>query len=451
MQAGTKVIQTGYVPRPLQADLHRNVKRFNVIVCHRRFGKTLWTINHELDRTLRVPLPYPQYAYIAPIRDQAKRVAWEYFKRYALVIPGSEANEAELRIDIPRPDKKDFCRFMLLGAENYIALKGIYLDRSTLDEYATMHPAAWREAIRPALSDRKGSATFIGTPKGHNNFWELYDAAMFGFKQDDGTRVMDPEWYHAMYRASQTGYVEAGELKSAKSQMSEEEYEQEYECSFSAGIVGAYYTKDLARAENDKRIGDVPYDPALGVITAWDLGIGDSNAIWFFQRLGPSVHAIDFIEGSGVGLDYYVRELQKKPYAYEQHLLPHDAAAKDLSTGQTRQQTLRSLGLSRLKILPKLAVEDRINAARRMIGRTYFDKARCAKGIECLYNYQREWKEKNKTFATSPLHNWASHGADAFGYGALGMTEMTEERRKQLPRESVHDYNMFTHRTGGYE
>jgi hypothetical protein len=165
-----------YVPRPFQAVLHAGLKRFNLLVCHRRFGKTVFSIMEMIDRGLRNDLRNPQYAYIAPTYGQAKRVAWEYLKYYCSHIPNAKANEAELRIDIMREHvdgSKDKIRFMLLGAENPDSLRGIYLDGCILDEYAQCPPAIWGEVVRPALSDRKGWAIFIGTPKGQNHFHEM--------------------------------------------------------------------------------------------------------------------------------------------------------------------------------------------------------------------------------------------------------------------------------------
>jgi phage terminase large subunit len=183
---GVQKISTGYVPRKLQAELHQKLKRFNVLVCHRRFGKTVFAINEKLDRGLRNPLKNPRYAYIAPLYGQAKRVAWDYLKMYTEKIPGATPNEADLRVDIPRPALGDTVRFTLLGADNPVSLKGIYLDGVTMDEYAEMNPATWREVIRPTLSDRAGWANFIGTPKGRNSFFDLYEQAKTG---------EDPEWF----------------------------------------------------------------------------------------------------------------------------------------------------------------------------------------------------------------------------------------------------------------
>ncbi len=279
-------ISTGYRPRPLQSEIHRQLVRFNVLVCHRRFGKTVLCVNELIDRALANRRPRPRYGYIAPLYRQAKQVAWDYLKFYTSPIPGARANESELRVDLPGGR-----RIQLFGADNPDALRGIYLDGVVLDEYAQMSPRVWTEVLRPTLADRIGFAIFIGTPKGRNAFHDLYQQALG-----------DPAWYAALHRASETGVVAADALAAPRRDMSGEEFAQEFECSFEAAIVGAYYARLLSAADAEGRIANVPWDPAVPVHTAWDLGIGDSTSIWFVQQVGRELRWIDFYETSGVGL-----------------------------------------------------------------------------------------------------------------------------------------------------
>lgn len=427
----TKVIDLGYSPRPLQAKLHREISRFSVLVCHRRWGKTHFVLMEAIDRGLRCTHRNPQYAYISPTYSQSKRIAWEILKGYANKIPGFEANESELRIDIPRPQFGDRLRIYLLGAENPGSLRGLYLDGAILDEYAEMSPEIWSTVIRPALSDRLGWAIFIGTPKGMNHFYDLYQLAQ-----------QTKDWYTIVYKASETGIIPRGELEAARAIMSESEYEQEFECSFSASLVGAYYGKEMELAEKEGRITKVPYDKAVPVNTAWDLGIGDSTSIWFTQSVGKEEHIIDYMEDSGRDLSYYVKELQKKNYFYEEHLLPHDAAARDLGTGKTRQEIFQTLGL-RSKIVARQSLEDGIDAVRRVLSKCWFDAIATHRGINCLKNYEKKWDAKNKIFSSSPLHNWASHGADAFRVYALGSRSGGRVRWNDLPRKTESNYEIF--------
>lgn len=430
-----KRISTGYEPRVHQARLHMLLKRFNVLVCHRRFGKTVFSLNEMIDRALRNDKKNPQYAYIAPYYGQAKRVAWDYLKEYTKNIPGVTTNEAELRVDIPRPDRGDRIRIMLLGGDNPAAVRGIYLDGVILDEYAEMDPTVWSQVVRPALSDRLGWAIFIGTPKGQNHFFDIYSSAR-----------KDPSWHTALYRASETGIIPASELEAAKLTMSEEEYEQEYECSFSAALIGAYYGKQMEQAEKEGRIGIVPYDPAVPVDTFWDLGIGDTTAIWFLQQVGREFHIIDHLESSGVGLDWYVKEMKKKPYVYSEIILPHDAAARELGTGRTRVETLRKYwgtGI-KMRVLPRQDVDDGIHAVRMLLPQCWFDAVKCDRGISALKNYERKYDNKNKIFSDKPLHNWASHSADAFRVLAEGVRKEAEKQgRDNLPRTADNVYDIF--------
>ena len=427
-----QAVDLGYEPRPFQAYLHNNLKRFNVLVCHRRFGKTVFSIMEMIDKGLRNDLKNPQYAYIAPTYGQAKRVAWEYLKDFTKGIPGAKAHEQELRIDIPRPDRGDKIRFMLLGAENPDSLRGIYLDGVILDEYAQCDPTIWGQVIRPALSDRLGWAIFIGTPKGQNHFYDIYNAAL-GLSN----------WFVQVYKATDTQIVAEEELEEARATMTDEEFEQEYECSFAAALMGAYYGKYMNDLESKKQIGDVPYDPAVPVETYWDLGISDSMSIWFIQKVGKEVHVIDYIEQAGKGLEWYVREVKSKNYIYDEHFIPHDGAARELGTGRTRQETLRELGLA-TTIVPRQSVADGIHAVRMALPHCWFNRNTCAKGIAALKNYQRKWDSKNKMFLDKPMHDWASHGSDAFRMFGLMYNPARAARRKvELPRDAISDYDVF--------
>jgi phage terminase large subunit len=428
-------IRTGYFPRPLQEKLHASLRRFNVIVCHRRFGKTIFSLNEMTDKALRNPLKDPQYAYIAPNYGQAKRVAWEALKGIVKNIPGISVHEQELRIDVPRGEPfNDRVRLMLLGAETPGSIRGIYLDGAILDEFAECDPVIWSQVVRPALSDRLGWAIFIGTPKGQNHFADVLQVAK---KSAD-------HWYWAIYRASETGIIDKSELALAALEMSEEEYNQEFECSFTAALTGAYYGKLLEDAEKTGRIRNVPYDPACLVSTYWDLGVGDTTAIWFIQQVGHAFHAIDYYETSGAGLDHYAKLLQQKQYAYQEHVLPHDAAARSLESGRARVQILNELGVYPTRVLPREAPADGIQACRTLLPRVYFDQVKCERGITALKNYQRKWDSKNKTFSNEPLHNWASNGADAFrAFGVGCRDESRRPRHQDLPRVSDSAYDIF--------
>lgn len=396
-----------YSPRQQFQPLHDRSQRWGAVVAHRRAGKTVACVNDLIKAAIVCQKQEPRFAYLAPYYAQAKDVAWSYLKRFTAPIPGTTAHEAELRVDLPNGG-----RVRLYGADNYDRLRGTYFDGVVLDEYGDMDPRAWEEVIRPALSDRLGWAVFIGTPKGRNHFADLWDRAK-----------ADPEWFTQMLKASESGLLPESELADARKTMSEDRYEQEYECSFQAAVIGSYYGREMTTAEKDKRLTRVPWEPGLPVHTAWDLGIGDSTAIWFAQHVGREIRILDYLENSGVGLDWYARELDKKPYKYGDHILPHDAEVKELGTGKSRLETLHSLGIRQTRIIPAQSVEDGINAARSLIPRCWFDEEKTKRGIDCLRNYRREFDERRKVFHDRPLHDWSSHGADAFRYLALGLPE----------------------------
>lgn len=408
-------IDTGYVARAQFVPLHKRRQRWAVAVAHRRAGKTVACINDLLDDTLRCTKPDPRFAYIAPLYTQAKDVAWSYVKRYGMTIPGAEANESELRLDLPGGR-----RLRLYGADNYDRLRGGYLDGVILDEYADMDPRAWSEVIRPMLADRKGWAVFIGTPKGRNSFWEVWDKA-----------EADPDWCRIMLKASETGLLPADELADARKVMTPEQYDQEFECSFQAAIQGAYFGREMQAAEADGRICRVPWEPKLLVHTAWDLGIGDATAIWFVQVTGNEIRLIDYLESSGVGLDWYAKHLREKPYSYESHLLPHDAEVRELGSGQSRVETMQSLGLQGIRVIPAQRKEDQINAARLILPRCWFDE-KTKRGVEALRQYRAEWDDKRKVLRDRPLHDWTSHPADALMVLAQAVPAATSTWGKPL-------------------
>lgn len=411
-----EVIRIPYKRRAHFKAYHQTDKRWRVIVAHRRAGKTVATVNEQIRSALRCPLKDPRTAYIAPLFKQAKDVAWSYAKEYGLAVPGAVANESELRIDFPNGG-----RFRLYGADNPDAIRGIYLDDCVLDEFADMRPRFLPEVIRPALSDRRGKLTVIGTPKGHNEFFDTYERAK-----------LDQEWFHLMLRASETSLIAADELVSAKKLMSEAQYAQEYECSFEAAIEGAYYGTLMSQAEADGRITIVPYDASALVTTAWDLGADDSTAIWFAQIVGLQVRILDYYENNGQPLSHYASIVKAKPYAYGDHILPHDAGHKRLGKNfnESMSDQLNQLGLSN-RVLTIAEREAGIEKVRQLIPRCWFDKAKCKVGVRALIEYRREFDEQKKTFKSEPLHDWASDGADAFRYLATGLKQTTVIPRRR--------------------
>jgi len=299
-----------YVPRPAFIPFHYRDKRWACLVCHRRAGKTVACINELLTRALASTKKRPQYAYIAPLFVQAKQIAWEYLKEYGnLVI--DKKNESELYVEL-----KNGARIFVLGADNPDRLRGLYLDGAVLDEFADMKSRIFAEVLRPALADRKGWAIFIGTPKGENAFFDIYEMSQ-----------TDPNWFSMMLKASDSGLLSPEEVADMKRLMSEDQAAQELECSFSAAIQGAVYAKWITNLKEGI------YDPKIKVNTSFDLGYDDSTAIWFWQVVGDEVRFIDCYENAGQDIKHYCDYITSLPYTYGDHFVPHDAANKMLAAG----------------------------------------------------------------------------------------------------------------------
>jgi phage terminase large subunit len=385
--------------------LHTRKTRWFIGVAHRRAGKTVADINELIIGASKCRLPNPRFAYVAPQLNQAKDIAWQYLKEFTAFLR-PKINESELWVELPGG-----ARIRIYGADNPDRLRGIYLDGVVLDEFGDMDPTIWTQVIRPALSDRKGWACFIGTPKGKNTFHRLWVEA-------DG----NPDWTRLMLKASETSLLDPGELVDARKMMSEDEFAQEYECSFEAAVKGAYYGKEMNAAEAGNRIGSVAHDPRLPVHTAWDLGVADSTVIWFIQTHGSETRVIDVLKGEGVGLDWYAKRLQERDYLWGNHYLPHDVEVRELGTGKSRKEVLAGLGIT-ATVCPNIPIADGIQAVRMLLATCWFDKDRCKGGIEALRMYRRDYDEKRQEFRTNPLHDWTSHYADAFRYFAVGHKE----------------------------
>lgn len=343
--------------------------------------------------------PMPLYGFVAPFRSQAKSVVWEYLKFYSQPI-AADSNESELTVTLLNGSK-----IRLFGADNADAIRGLGFSGIYMDEFGDFKPSVWGNVIRPALSDRQGWAVFGGTPKGKNQFWDIRQTA---------AKLKD-EWFLLELPASKSGLLPDGELAAARAQLSKDQYDQEYECSFEAAILGAFYGEDLREATDEGRICKVDYQPEVPVHTAWDLGYRDDTAVWWYQVIRGEIHVLDYYAVSGANIDELGAVVNSKPYRYGKHYLPHDARAKTLASGgkSVIEQMAEHLGINNMAIVPDLSVQDGIQAVRQMLPQTWFDEERCFDGVEALRQYQREYDEDKKAFRQTPRHDWTSHPADA--------------------------------------
>lgn len=398
-----------FAPRPWQRPLLDDPSPRIVAVVHRRAGKSTALLWRGIKRCLTERKRLPRVVHILPYSVMWSRTGlWDQAVRAAQAIEGAEVRKSELAIRFPNG-----ATWQAGGADNVDSWRGGYADEVIADEFDDTPPSLVPLVIEPMLADRDGTLVRSGTPKGNGLLEAAYQRAK-----------VTPGYSAYLLDYTKTEALSQEAIERLQSEMSEEEFAQELLCSFASPNSGSYYGKLLNEAERDDRITDVPYDPRLLTVTGWDLGIDDSTAIWFAQisRAGQW-RVIDYIEDSGASLDHYARLLEEKGYQYDRHLLPHDAQVRELGTGKSRVETLSSLGLRRVQVVPVQAVADGINAVRLTLPRCWFDAKRCALGLKRLRGYCREWNESAQTWRANPKHDASSHGADGFRTLAMGARE----------------------------
>lgn len=419
-----------YKPRNWAKEFHNSIKRWIVLVLHRRAGKTTAILNHLQRDALK--MPRSQYAFIATTYTQVKLIAWDIAKAMSIDIPGVRHIEtAPYTIIYPNGSK-----LYLLGSDNPDALRGMALWGGGQDESSQQPSNLFTEVISKALADHLGYWIWAGTPKGKNNFYKTYQNAL-----------KNPNDYTTIYKTIEDSLLsEEGEainnLKQALEddkrlvkigEMTQEEFDQEWYCSFEAAIKGAYYSKQIAQARRDGRIKQVPYDTAIPVHTVWDLGVGKNLAIGFYQKTGGEIHLIDYWQGNETdGIPEAVRAVQLKQYVYGKHFAPHDIKAREQGTGKTKLETARALGI-KFEVVPNLKVDDGINSGRLMFARLWMDEIRCDYWLDAISQYHQEWDDSRGMFIEKPYHDWTSHPADVHRYASLVEDRMSNEK----PTESL--------------
>jgi len=408
------IIEIPYSPRKQFREFHGRTERWACLVAHRRAGKTVAAINDLIRAAITCKSPMPLFGYVAPYRSQAKSVAWDYLKYFARPITKS-SNEGDLIIELLNGAK-----IRLFGADNADAMRGLGFDGLYLDEYGDFKPSVWGNVIRPALSDKQGWCVFGGTPKGKNQFWSIYETS----------RKLPNEWFSLSLPASKSKLLPESELDAAKAQLAEDQYLQEYECSFEAAIVGAIWGIEMRKVTEDGRITKFDNQIEVKTHTAWDLGHTDDTAIWWYQVIAGEIHIVDFFALSGGTIEEFVSKIKEKPYNYGKHYLPHDARARTLASGgkSVIEQMAAKLGINNLAIVPSLSVQEGIQAVRTALPRCWFDAEKCADGIEALRQYQREYDEDKKAFRQTPKHDWTSHPADAMRMLAISWREEPKDK-----------------------
>lgn len=425
-------IPNSWNPRSHQLNLWRYLEgggRRAAAVWHRRAGKDStalnWTATAAHERI-------GAYWHMLPEQAQARKVIWDGIDREGRRMI-DQAFPREIRAATNKQEMKLELKcgsiWQCVGSDNYNSLVGGNPVGVVFSEWSIADPSAW-DFIRPILAENGGWALFIYTARGRNHGASLYEMALG-----------NPSWFAEKLTVDDTGIIPPEAIEEERlAGMPDEMVDQEFYCSFEAALVGSYYGKLIAQAEQEDRITSVPYEPTVPVQTWWDIGYGDATAIWFVQLIQRQIRVIDYYESSGVGAEHYVKVLQDKGYIYGDprrpnsgHLFPHDMSAGEWGTGRTRFEVMESLGV-RGTIVPKMDVDDGIQAVRAILPRCHFDGEKCQRGIEALRQYRREWDDKLKNWKGRPLHDWASHAADGFRYGAVGMMEVPQRIPGRIDR-----------------
>lgn len=402
-----------YEPRGAFVDFHNRKQRWATLCTHRRAGKTVALVNDVIVGALECQLYRPQLAYVGPTYRQAKRVAWQYLKDYAKPYMAAAPSEAELKITL-YGDRTIYC----LGADNPDSLRGMYLDGAMLDEYALYKPSVFTTIVRPALSDRHGWCVFASTPRGKNVFHKQYLQAK-----------KNPDSHYLLHLSAETsGLIHPAELEELRKDMDPEEFAQEYLCSFDAAIKGAIYASELNQVFLDERVQHNIYDPALPVHVAFDLGFTDATVAIFWQEdLEGMIRIITVLASQGQSIAFHLEQLNQFPGELGDIWLPHDARAKNLQTGRSLIEQFLDEGYQP-RVVPMHKVRDRLAAARKIFPRCVFQQGDTDDLIEALKGYRREFSEKLNTYLESPLHDWCSDYADAFGYLCIVASNSRQQR-----------------------
>lgn len=401
-----------------------------VCVWHRRAGKDLCSINWAVVSALQRP---GLYWHLFPTYNQGRKIAWDGMTKDGRAFLNhfpdelvEAKNNTEMRLTL-----KNGSIFQVVGTDNVDRLIGANPVGVIFSEYSVQDPRAW-DYIRPILAENGGWALFIFTARGRNHGYDLLNIA----KKNE-------TWFQQVLSVEDTRAIPMSAVDEERaSGMPEEMIEQEFFCSFDAPLVGAYYGNAMARLLADRHLRSVPYEPLLDVHTSWDLGVGDSTVIIFFQLQGNEIRIIDYYENQGEGLAHYIKVLREKEYVYGDHYAPHDIQVRDFSTGRSRLEVARELGV-RFRVVANLRIDDGIEAVRSILPRCYFDENKCSHLIEALRQYRKDYDDKLKAYKDRPLHDWTSHPADAIRYMALSVRDKINKKISKLPRQAELEYSIF--------
>lgn len=430
----TTITLNKFKPRSYQLpllDAIENKKKQRALICWpRRAGKDIVAFNIAIRWCLRRPCVV---YYIFPTYSQGKKVIFDSITndgtRILDFIPEElieSKNTHEMKIRF-----KNGSLLQVVGSDNYDSLMGTNPQLCIFSEYALQDPRAY-QYIRPILTANAGTALFISTPRGKNHFYELYHIAS-----------QNPDWFCQKLTVDETHHIPLIEIERERQsgEMSDDLIQQEYYTSFDMGVEGAFYAKYLDKLRLNNQISEVPWEPAFKVMTVWDIGVRDSTCIIWFQIIGQTIRIIDYYEKNKEGLEHYVKILESKPYSYGKHIAPHDIGVMEFGSGITRLEKARQLGI-KFTLANDHSIPDGIEMVRSTLPKCWIDSQKCAPLIKALENYRQEYDAKHKVYKSQPLHNWASHAADAMRYLCVSLPKtrdgITPEELDKRYREAYY-------------
>ena len=406
-----------------------------VLVWHRRYGKDTACFNFMVKKAWE---RVGNYYYFFPTYKQGRMVIWDgrgkdghtFLEHIPEELMFNPPNKSEMKVTLIHPTKPGDpgSIIQIIGLDKFDSKMGTNPMGCVFSEYSLQNPAAW-DHIRPILRENKGWAVFNFTPRGQNHGYQIYEMAR-----------KNPKWFCELLTVNDTGLLTEEDIEEERlSGMSENMILQEFFCDFTAANDGAYYGKQMKEAYEDDRIKKVRFEPELPVDTWWDLGVNDATVIWFTQTLRSprEIRVIDYYENTDEGLGHYFGILQQKIlseyYVYGSHYAPHDIKVRELTSGTSRKETAKKMGVD-FKIAPNESIAEGIEAVRQIIPVCWFDEEKCERGIDALKSYHKKWNDVHKTFSNTPTDDWSSHAADAFRYMALShkVNEIARDRRQRV-------------------
>lgn len=401
---------------PFLSEMFVNRKKKRFLLCWpRRAGKDLVCFYAAILKMIEKPT---QVYFIYPTYSQGKKILFEgldnegrplidYLPKEWVV----SKNSQEMTIKL-----KNGSLFKIVGSDEPDRLVGTNAGFMVFSEYALANPQSWAY-LRQVVRANQGTAVFISTPRGRNHFFDLYNYAL---EDPEG------EWFVSKLTVDDTKHVSKEDLEKEALSTSEDMMQQEWYTSFSLGVEGSYYSKYLNQIRLNSQIGNVPWNPKYKVHCALDIGYGDSCAIVWFQVINQCINILDYYENNKHGLAHYAKIILEKPYVYGKVLFPHDGDNHEFGTGLTIKEQAHSMGLN-VSIVPKLSIEAGIEAVRVTLSRCYFDEVKCSKLLKMLESYRQLFDAKRQVYLGKPLHDFASHGADAFRYMAVSIPMIVED------------------------